>query len=265
MGIVDKFCDKTRYSFGDFVEIIKVLRSPQGCPWDREQTHESIRKNFIEETYEVLEAIDIKDAALLQEELGDVMLQIMLHSQMESENGNFDVEDVIDGVCKKMVYRHPHVFGNVKADTSEKVLANWDKLKRVEKQQKSDSETLKSVAVGMPALMRADKIQKKASKVGFDWDSTSGAMDKLDEEIEELKTAILNNDKNNMLEELGDVLFSVVNVARFLGIDSEEALTWSTNKFIDRFQKVEDKLKQQGRRISDADVKELDDIWKSVK
>ena len=200
------FTEKENYNFNDLVEIVKILRAPDGCPWDREQTHKSIRSNFIEETYEAVEAIDTDDLDLLKEELGDVLLQVALHAEIESEQGTFDINDVCDGICKKLIIRHPHVFADVKADTTEKVLKNWDAIKMKTKSQKTQTQAILSVSKALPSLMRSTKIQQKAAKVGFDWENVDGALDKLFEECEELKTAVENKDKENQREELGDVL-----------------------------------------------------------
>ena len=233
------FKEKPNYKFDDLVQIVKILRAPDGCPWDREQTHKSIRSNFIEETYEAIEAIDTEDTELLKEELGDVLLQVALHSEIESEKNSFNIDDVCDGICKKLIIRHPHVFGNVNADTTEQVLKNWDAIKMRTKSQKSQTQAMENISKALPSLMRSSKIQQKAAKVGFDWQDVNGALEKLDEECTELKEAIKNNDVENQKEELGDVLFSVVNVARFLNIDSEHALYDACDKFTNRFSKVE--------------------------
>ncbi|MGN0454428.1 MAG: nucleoside triphosphate pyrophosphohydrolase [Ruminococcus sp.] len=260
-----KFEEKDRYGFEDLVEIMKLLRSPEGCPWDREQDHKSIRKNFIEETYEVVEAIDNNDSELLKEELGDVLLQVVFHAQLESENGGFNIDDVCDGICKKLVVRHPHVFGDKSADSSASALTNWDNVKMKTKSQKKQSEAMDSVSKALPSLMRSTKIQQKAAKVGFDWDDVSGAMSKLDEEVAELKDAVKNQDYDNQAEELGDVLFSVVNVSRFLNIDSEEALYRACDKFTDRFKKLEKLADEQGVDIKTATLDKLDSLWEEVK
>ena len=183
------FEQRPTYDVNDLVDIVRILRAPGGCPWDREQDHQSIRRNFIEETYEVCEAIDEQDPEHLKEELGDVLLQVVFHTQMEKEKGVFDIEDVADGICKKLIDRHPHIFGSVEVGSSEEILRNWDELKRKEKHQKSDTDTLKSVAKSLPGLIRAEKLQKKAAKVGFDWDGPQGALDKVTEELDEVKRA----------------------------------------------------------------------------
>lgn len=259
------FKEKNNYNFDDLVEIVKILRSPGGCPWDREQTHKSIRSNFIEETYEAIEAIDTEDTELLKEELGDVLLQVALHSQIESEKKSFNINDVCDGVCKKLIIRHPHVFGDVKADTTEQVLNNWNDIKMQTKSQKSQAQAMQSVSRSLPSLMRSTKIQQKAAKTGFDWDSADGALEKLFEECNELKAAILSNDEENEREEIGDVLFSAVNVARLLNIDSEHALYDACDKFTNRFSKVEFLANERGIDMKTASLSELDSLWDEVK
>lgn len=256
---------KDKYNFDDLVEIMKLLRAPGGCPWDREQTHMSIRQNLIEETYEAIEAIDTNDSELLKEELGDVLLQVVFHAQLENEENTFDISDVTDGICKKLIIRHPHVFGDVKADTTEKVLTNWDKIKMQTKSQKSQTEAMESVSKALPSLMRSQKIQQKAAKVGFEWEDVDGALSKLDEEVSELKEAIKNNDQSHMEEEMGDVLFSAVNVSRFIKKDPEQALYHACDKFIARFQFVENTAKEMGINMSDASLEQLNELWNKAK
>lgn len=256
---------KSEYKFDDLVEIVKILRAPGGCPWDMEQTHKSIRSDVIEETYEVIEAIDNEDTELLKEELGDLMLQVVMHSQMETEQSNYNINDVCDGICKKLIIRHPHVFGDVNVNSTADVLKNWDDIKMKTKSQKTQTQAMQSVSKSLPSLMRSTKIQKKAAKVGFDWENVDGAVDKLYEEFEELKEAIANNDKANQYEELGDVLFSAVNVARFLDIDSERALYDACDKFTDRFSKVEKLATERGIDMKTASLSELDSLWDEVK
>lgn len=256
---------KERYDFKDLISIMKYLRAPDGCPWDREQDHKSIRSNFIEETYEVIEAIDTDDKDLLKEELGDVLLQVVFHAEMESEMGNFNIDDVCNDICQKLVIRHPHVFGDIKADTSDKALVSWDNVKMQTKSQKSQADAMDSVSKALPSLMRSTKIQQKAAKVGFDWENVDGAFDKLTEEVAELKEAISEGDKDHQIEELGDLLFSVVNVARFLKIDSEEALYRACDKFSDRFRKVEQLANERNIDMKAAKLEELDSLWDEVK
>lgn len=259
------FIRKESYNVQDLVEIIKILRAPGGCPWDAEQTHESIKKNLIEETYEVIEAINKKDNDLLCEELGDLLMQVVFHAQMEAEADAFNFDTVADGVCKKLIERHPHVFGDVSISGVDDVLTNWDAIKRKSKKQKTTSESMLSVPRELPALMRATKLQKKAADVGFDWDEVSGALDKLEEEIAELRQAISNNDKENMTEELGDVLFSAVNVSRFIKADAEESLTSASDKFLSRFTKVEELASERGIDMKAAGIEELDKLWDEAK
>ena len=254
------FKSKSNYGFEDLLEIMDILRGPGGCPWDIEQTHESIRKNFIEEVYEAVEAIDLKDNTLLCEELGDVILQCVYHADMAEEEGAFNINDVCDGVCKKLILRHPHIFGDAKAETSEQVLTTREEIKRVEKGQNTYSDTINQVAKSLPALMYAQKVQKKAKKAGFDWLDVSGAFDKIDEEKCELMEAVAG--RGNAEEELGDLLFAVVNVARFLDIDSEEALTRASQKFVRRFVAMEG---MAARPLDEMTLEEMDVLWNEAK
>lgn len=260
-----EFVLKDKYNIDDLVAIIKVLRAPGGCPWDREQTHESIKKNFIEETYEVVEAINKQSTDMLREELGDVLLQIVLHSEMESENGNFSFDDVVNDIVQKLVVRHPHVFGEVVANNTAEALNSWDAVKLKTKGQKNQTESMLSVPRELPALMRAQKIQHKAAKIGFDWDNVGGAVDKLYEEIDELKTAMEQGKRFDIEDEFGDVLFSCVNIARFIDVDSEEALTASTDKFMSRFSLVEQMASEQGTDMKSSSIEELDRLWDKAK
>ncbi len=262
---MSEFEYKDSYSVQDLVEIMKILRSPGGCPWDAEQTHESIKKNLIEETYEVIEAINKNDKELLCEELGDLLMQVVFHAQMEREAGEFDFDTVSDGVCKKLIERHPHVFGQVTVNGVDDVLTNWDEIKRKTKKQKTTTDSMLSVPRELPALMRATKLQKKAADVGFDWDDVSGALDKLEEEIGELRQAIKNSDIENMTEELGDVLFSAVNVSRFIKTDAEEALTAASDKFLSRFTQVEKLAEERGFDMKSAGIDKLDMLWDEAK
>ena len=252
---------KDSYNVKDLEEIVRILRAPGGCPWDAEQTHQSIRRNFLEEAYEAAEAIDEENPDHLKEELGDVLLQVVFHARMEQEAGRFDLDGVADGVCKKLIYRHPHVFGDVAVSGTGEVLTNWEELKRKEKGQATNTDALEAVARSLPALWRAEKVQKKAKKAGFDWSEVSGALDKLAEELEELRQAAAQG--TNVAEELGDLLFSAVNVSRFLGVDCEDALNQATDKFIGRFRKVEE---QAGERpMTEMTLAELDQLWERAK
>lgn len=256
---------KPEYNITDLISIMRILRSPDGCPWDKVQTHQSIRDNFIEETYEAVEAIDTENTTLLREELGDVLMQVIFHSLMEEEKGVFDFNDVCDEVCKKLILRHPHVFADTVAETPDEVLKNWDSIKMEEKSQKTYADSVDSVAKSLPSLMRAQKVQKRASKAGMDFSSFDDAFSKIDEETAELKTAVLANDTDKMSDELGDLLFSVVNVARFLKIDSEHALYNATDKFSDRFRKVEMLCKERNIDMKTADISLIDSLWEEVK
>ena len=254
---------KDSYGVQDLEEIVRILRAPGGCPWDAEQTHQSIRRNFLEESYEAVEAIDEGSAEHLQEELWDVLLQVALHAEMERELGHFDLNGVADGICKKLIFRHPHVFGNVEVSGTGEVLSNWEVLKRQEKGQDTHTDALEAVARALPALWRAEKVQKKAKKAGFDWPEVSGALDKLSEELEELRAAIAQG--TNVAEELGDLLFSAVNVARFVDADPEGALHGATDKFIARFRRVEEQAAQAGRSLEGMSLEELDRLWERAK
>ena len=256
---------KDKYNVYDLISIVKVLRAPGGCPWDREQTHSSIKKNFIEETYEVIEAINKNNPDMLKEELGDVLLQVALHAEMERESGNFDFDDIANDIVKKLIIRHPHVFGDVSAQTEEEALSSWDNAKAKSKGMKSQSESMLSVPRELPALMRAQKIQQKAAKVGFDWDNINGAFDKLNEEINELKIAMAHGVKSEIEDEFGDVLFSCVNISRFLKTDSEEALTLATDKFLERFTEVEKLANEIGINMKESSIEELDALWDKAK
>lgn len=256
---------KSEYGIQDFRKIIEVLRSPGGCPWDIEQTHESIRRNLLEEAYEVCEAIDEKDPDHLREELGDLLMQVLFHSRIEEEKGVFDLDDVADAAVKKLIYRHPHVFGDVSVSGSDEVLKNWDDLKRREKSQTTVTKAMEDVAKSLPALWRAEKVQKKAKKAGFDWPDVGDALDKLSEELDELKQAFANNDKQNIEEELGDLIFSAVNVSRFAHVDPEQALTASTDKFIRRFGYVEQKAASLGKEPIEMSLDELEELYQEYK
>ena len=253
---------KDCYKFDDLLRIMEILRAPDGCMWDREQDHHSIRRNFIEETYEVCEAIDDEDTEHMKEELGDVLLQVVFHTQMEKEKGTFDIDDVADGICKKLIFRHPHIFGNVEVASSEEVLRNWDDLKRKEKHQETDTQALESVAKSLPSLIRAEKLQKKAAKVGFDWDNVKDALDKVQEELDEVRRAI--DGDGDPEEEIGDLLFASVNVARHLKIDPEAAAEKTCNKFVSRFAEMERQATAAGKKLADLSLSELDALNKEL-
>lgn len=254
---------KERYGIDDLVLVMELLRGEGGCPWDMEQTHKSIRKDFIEETYEVIEAIDNDDPVLLREELGDVLLQVAFHSQIEREEGRFDIYDVANDVCAKLIHRHPHVFGEVKVENSDEVLVNWDKIKGVEKNRETLTDKLRAIPPMLPALMRAQKVGKKASF--FDFDTADAVIAKLYEEIEEIREALKNGSQEEIDEEIGDLLLTVTSLARKAKTDSELALTNATNKFIDRFEKVEKTVISTGKNVEELSMAELDEIWDSIK
>ena len=251
---------KDRYGIEDLLHIMELLRAPGGCPWDRAQTHESIRRNMLEEAYEVAETIDQRDPVHMKEELGDVLLQVVFHARMAQEEGQFDFSDVVDGICQKLVFRHPHVFGGRGADSADAALVSWEAQKRVEKGQRTAADTLDGVARALPALMRAEKIQDKARKAGFDWDSAGPALDKLSEEAEELKAAAAAG--TNVQEELGDLLFAAVKAGRFLGLDSELALHAACEKFIRRFRRVEE---LSDKPLDRQELPALEALWRRAK
>jgi MazG family protein len=239
--------------------IVARLRSPGGCPWDREQTHESLRAALIEECYEAVEAIESADDANLREELGDLLLHVVMHAHMAGERKAFGFEDVVEGVCEKLIRRHPHVFGDVNVAESAQVVQLWEQIKRREKGEALS--VMDNLPPGFPALLRAQQAQKKAARVGFDWDEPSDVLDKVAEEIEELHEAVSRPDGNNIEEELGDLLFSMVNLARKLGVDAESSLAGATRKFIRRFRAVEAEIVAGGRTIEQASAAEMNALW----
>ncbi|HGG0418712.1 TPA: nucleoside triphosphate pyrophosphohydrolase [Clostridium sporogenes] len=253
------------YDFMDLLDIMDKLRGEDGCPWDKEQTHTSLKKYLIEESYEVIEAIDNKDVDMLIEELGDVLLQVVFHSQIGKEDGFFEIKDVIQSICDKMINRHPHVFSDLEINNSNEVLENWDKIKSMEQGNETYTGSIRHIAKTLPALMRADKVQKKAAKVGFDWENIEDAMKKIIEEYKEIEDVYKSKNKVKILEEIGDLLFSVVNVARFLDIDPENALNYSIDKFINRFQYIEDEAIAMGRSLDNMSLEEMDELWKEAK
>ena len=256
---------KEKYDINDLRKIMKELRSEHGCPWDKEQDHKSIRMDVLEEAYEVAEAIDREDPELLKEELGDLLLQVIFHSELEDEQGSFDFDDVCDGICKKLVYRHPHVFGDLKVNTSAEVLKNWDILKSKSKHEEKASDRLRSVPGLLPALMRAEKVGKRASNAGMDFHSTQEVIERLRSEINELECAIKEGSDIKTEEELGDILFACTNLSRFLKKDSEKALTFAINKFIIRFSGVEALLEKEGKTFTEASQDELNELWEKAK
>lgn len=251
--------------FDDLIGIMEILRSPDGCPWDREQTHESLKPSLIEESYEVLDAIDKGDLYELEEELGDVLLQVVFHAVIAEENGYFNIHDVTTGICEKLLRRHPHVFGEVSVDGSDDVVVNWEAIKKEEKQESMHVESMERIPKGLPALMRAYKIQKKAADVGFDWDHIKDAIAKIHEELDEFLEIYESEDLDRISEELGDLIFAVVNVCRFLKIRPEVALSHTNEKFLRRFRYVEEKALEKGKILNNMSLSEMDNLWNSAK
>ncbi|MTI58288.1 nucleoside triphosphate pyrophosphohydrolase [Geosporobacter ferrireducens] len=253
------------YTMNNLIQIMAKLRNKDGCPWDRKQTHESLKQYLIEEAYEVLEAIEKEDSDLMVEELGDLLLQIVFHARIAEESGHFNMVDVLTGICRKLVYRHPHVFGSYRVNTDTAALQNWEEMKRKEKDEKSHTEGLKRVPKQLPALMRSYKVQGKAADAGFDWDNVEDAIDKIREELQELLEVYKTSETGKIVEELGDLIFAVVNVARFLKVNPELALKGTTEKFIERFAYIEEMARKNGKRLEDMTLQEMDDMWNMAK
>ncbi|HSA06216.1 MAG TPA: nucleoside triphosphate pyrophosphohydrolase [Candidatus Gastranaerophilales bacterium] len=247
-------------NFKELVKIISMLRSPEGCPWDREQDHKSLRENLLQETYEALDAIDSGDFNELKEELGDVLLQVVLHSQIADEEGKFNIEDVAKGVSDKLIRRHPHVFSNIKVKNSAEVIVNWEKIKKQEKPERKSA--VSGIAKTLPALMSAAELSKKAVKTGFEWTNVESLWECVDSEIKEFKSAVKNQNAEEMEDELGDILFSFVNVARWHGIDPELALLKANKKFEKRFQTMENIAVKELRQYNSDEFEEL---WQEAK
>ena len=260
---IDYLLAKDKYSYDDLLLIVKILRGEGGCPWDMEQDHKSLRRDFIEETYEVIEAIDTEDPSLLREELGDVLLQVVFHASIESEEGRADIDDVSHDICAKLIHRHPHVFGDVSVANSAEVLSNWDKIKSDEKERVTVTDKLRAVPPMLPALMRATKVGKRAKC--FDFGSTEEVMDKLAEEMVEVSEAVELGDKSAIEEEIGDLLLTVTSLCRKLDVSAEEALSRATDKFIGRFEKVENAVLAEGKDIRELEMSSLDAIWEKIK
>lgn len=258
--IVLDFLCKESYDLRDFVALVSYLRSPRGCPWDQVQTHESIRRNFLEETYEACEAIDAGDLVHMREELGDVLMQVLFHTDIEREAGHFDIDDVADAACKKLVYRHPHVFRRDEPDAPD-----WDTMKQRERAQTTTAEAMDSVARSLPTLWRCDKIQAKAAKTGFEWPDVHAALDKVDEETRELRAAVASGDTEAIGDELGDLLFAAVKVARFAGIDPEQAAHAACEKFIRRFSAMETAAANDGTALEQCTLEQMLTLWQQAK
>ena len=256
---------KERYDVEDYRALIRFLRGPDGCPWDRAQTHESIRRNLIEEAYEAAHAIDSGDTENLREELGDLLMQVLLHADMERARGSFDLDDVADTACRKLVFRHPHVFGERQAPDADAALNAWEERKRAEKGQKSVTESMVSVPENLPALWRAEKILNKAAAVGFEWPDASWTLVKLREETEELADGIEAEDSENIFEEIGDVLFCAVNAARMQGVDPEAALHAACEKFIRRFDYMEQITVEKGENIREMSIIDLEKRYQEAR
>jgi len=252
--------------FNDLVQVMETLRGPNGCPWDKEQTHESIKSCAVEETYELLEAIDQKNPAKIKEELGDLLFQVIFHSKMAKEKGHFDVTDVIDQVVRKLTHRHPHVFEkDKKLKSAEEALSQWEEIKREEKGNEERKSVVDGVPQALPALQKAHKVQKKVSKVGFDWPHVDQVLAKVDEELEEVRESLKEGDTNKVAEEIGDLLFSVANLSRFLGLEAENVLHQTIRKFTNRFRKIEIELKKQGKNVEESNLEEMEALWEKAK
>ncbi len=251
-------------SFDELVALMTRLRSPEGCPWDRKQTLPDLKPYVIEEAYEVVDAIDRDDRASLLEEIGDLLLQAVFITELTREEGTFDVYDSITAIHDKLVRRHPHVFGDVVAHDAEQVLVNWEKLKRDERQAENKS-VLSGVPQSMPALLKASRLTEKAARVGFDWRRTEDVFDKLDEEMAELREAVASGETSKMEDEIGDLLFTIANIARKVNVNAEEALQSTNRKFMRRFESMESQVREQGRNLDQLDLEEMDHLWDEAK
>ncbi len=253
----------TGEAFEKLLKIMETLRSEKGCPWDRAQTHETLKSYLIEEAYELLESIDQQEPEKIKEELGDLLFQIVFHAQIASEQGRFTMEDVLEAIAQKMLSRHPHVFGQDRADTPEEVLDRWNEHKK--KEGKLKESLMEGLPKALPALLRALRAQERAASVGFDWDAPEGALDKLYEETEELREALAEKDPEAVASEIGDLLFTLVNLSRLARVNPEEALRQATDRFIHRFRAMETKARQIGRSLEDMDLEEMDKLWEETK
>ena len=257
--------EKVEKLFRELVEIIAKLRSEDGCPWDRQQTHDTLKSGLIEEAYEVVDAIDEKSAEKLEEELGDLLMQILLNAQIAQDDGSFDICGVIEKISEKLKRRHPHVFGDSQVRDAQEVLRNWEAIKRREHANRDRESLMDGMPSQLPGLMKARKVQAKASRVGFDWERWEDVLEKVEEEIEELQTSIGASDHEAIEEEIGDVLFSIVNLSRFLDVEPESALRKTTAKFMRRFRQMEAEIAAQGKDIADYDLAALDELWEAAK
>ena len=256
---------ETLNSLSKLIKITDTLMGEDGCPWDKVQTRESLKPYLVEETYEVLDALDANDPEKIKDELGDLLYQILFHSKISNLKGEFDFRDVIDNLSEKMVRRHPHVFKEGELNTPDQVVKQWEEIKRNEKNQANQKSILDNIPKNLPSLLRAQKLQKKAAKEGFDWDQISDVFDKLDEEIAEFKEAVLKKKSADIQSEIGDIIFVITNIAKFYKIDAEEALRSTNNKFIKRFQYIEQKIEEKGKTLKDSPLEEMERYWQEAK
>ncbi|MCF8023935.1 MAG: nucleoside triphosphate pyrophosphohydrolase [Desulfobacteraceae bacterium] len=247
------------------MQIVETLRAPGGCPWDAEQDHKSLIPGLLEEAYELAEAIENEDSRAMEEELGDVLLQVVFHSVIAREDGDFSISDVLRVLADKLVYRHPHVFGDAEAADSSEVIANWDLLKNGESSKKDRASIADGIPKSLPALFYALKIQSRAQRLGFDWEDTSGVIEKIREETDELEAALARGDQQMMADEIGDLIFSAVNLARKLGVDPETAVHRVNRRFADRFRQIEDEARKRGISVTEMSMEEKERIWQKAK
>lgn len=261
------FTIKERYTIEELIAIMRFLRGENGCPWDREQDHVSLRNNLLEEAYEAIDAIDSKIAARICDELGDVLMQVVFHAQIAAENGEFDFNDIVGGICRKLISRHTHIFAGDEAKTAEDVIETWEKNKRKEKGQRSRSEVLADVPVTLPALLRSYKIQQKAADAGFDWQDAAGPKEKIFEELGEIEQCLATPDcrRDELEHEVGDLFFAAVNYARHLNVQPETALNKAAERFIRRFSQLESLARKQGNNLENMNLTQMDELWEQVK
>jgi len=252
-------------SLSKLIKITETLMGDDGCPWDKVQTRESLKPYLVEETYEVLEALDENDPEKIKDELGDLLYQILFHSKISSLKGEFDFRDVIDNLSEKMVRRHPHVFKGGKLNTPDQVIGQWEEIKNKENNKVNQKSILDSIPINLPSLIKAQKLQKKAAKEGFDWEQINDAFDKLDEEIKEFKEAVLKKKNTDIQSEIGDIIFIITNIAKFYKVDAEEALRSTNNKFIKRFQYIEQKIEEKGKTLKGSNLQEMERYWQEAK
>ena len=256
---------ETQNSLSKLIKITETLMGDDGCPWDKVQTRESLKPYLVEETYEVLEALDTNDPEKIKDELGDLLYQILFHSKISSLKGEFDFRDVIDNLSEKMVRRHPHVFKGGKLNTPDQVIGQWEEIKKKENNKANQKSILNSIPINLPSLIKAQKLQEKAAKEGFDWDQINDVFDKLDEEIKEFKEALLKKTPADIQSEIGDIIFVITNIAKFYKVDAEEALRSTNNKFIKRFQYIEQKIEGKGKTLKDCPLEEMERYWQEAK